>query len=267
MARMKDRKTKSNRVTIPGMSGVEGRITVAEGEYLVKVAEVTQEEGAAAPYLKWKFEIQGKVHNGAPLFYNTSLSTQALWNLRGLLEALQFEVPDDDLDVDPEEFVDLTLMVNVEHDTYEGKKQAKIVDFWAASPSAKSAPADDEDEEDEDEKPAAKKGRKAKGAPVEDDDEEEDEKPAPKSRGKAAPVEDEEVEEKSPRNSRRREKRAEKKAKPKLAQDDLVEMKQDELEDVAERYGFDIDFSELPTLRKMRNAVIGAAEEAGVLEE
>ncbi len=265
MARMKDRKN-AKRVTIPGMAGVEGRITVAEGEYLVEVLEVTQEEGSVAPYLKWKFKVNGKVHNGASLFYNTSLATQALWNLRSLLEALELEIPDEDTDMDVDDFVGRQLMVNVEHDTYEGKKQAKIVDFWPIPPDARDA------EEEEEEKPAKSKAKSSKARSADDAEEEEEEAPA-KSKAKsrreavAEAGEEEEEEKPSPRNARRREKRAEKK-KPMLSQGDLVDMSQEELEDVAEKYGFaDIDFDDLASLRKMRNAVIEAAEEAGVLED
>jgi hypothetical protein len=253
---MKDRKTKGKRVTIPGMAGVEGRVTVAEGEYRVRVAEVTQEEGSAADYLKWKFQVMGKVHSGASIFYNTSLAPQALWNLRGLLEALQFDIPDDDLDVDPDELVGLELMVSVEHDTYEGKKQAKIVDFWPAEGAAEASDEDEDEEEEEEAKPA-RKSRKSKRA------DDEDEAPKRGRKSKRTDDEDEEEEDEAPKKSRK----GKKESKPKLQQDDLVEMKQDELEDVVSTYGFDLDLSDFPTLRKMRNAVIEAAEEAGVLEE
>ena len=253
MARMRDKK-KARRVTIPGMAGVEGRVTVAEGEYLVEVSEVTQEEGGSADYLKWVFEITGKLHNGASLFYNTSFAPQALWNLRSLLEALQFEVPDDDLDMDPTEFVGLKLMVSVEHDTYEGKKQAKIVDFWPA-PEGSAEQNEDEPKsrkarDDDEEKKSSRKSRRSRRQREDDEDND-------------AGAEQNEDEPKSRRGKKSRDKK-----KPALvSQDDLADMKQDELEDVVERLGLDLDLTDYPTLRKMRNAVIDAAEEAGVLEE
>lgn len=258
MARMRE-KSKAKRVTIPGMSGVEGRVTIAEGEYRVRVAEVSEEDGQNYPYLKWKFNVTGKVHDGAPLFYNTSLAPQALWNLRGLLEAMQFDIPDDDLEIDPSEFTDLELMVNVEHDTYDGKKQAKIVDFWPVEGTSKA-----EDDEDEEETKPAKKSRKEKRAEAkaraDSDEDGEDEEET--KRGRKAKRARDEDEDESPKS-----RKGKKQSKAMLQQDDLIEMKQDELEDVIEKYEFDLDLSDFPTLRKMRNAVIEAAEAAGVLEE
>lgn len=232
MARMKDKK-KAKRVTIPGMKGVEGRVTVTEGEYAVKIAEVTQEDGSAAPYLKWKMEIDGGKFDGASLYYNTSLAPQALWNLRSLLEALEQDIPDEDTDIDPEDFVGLPLMVNVEHDTYEGKKQAKIVDFWAGE-------AKEEEE--------APKGKKK--APVEEPEEEEEEE-APKKKRKRGGDDDEDD---APKG------RKSKKSKSVPTEDEIDEMSEEELREVIEEHSLDVDLDDYRTLRKMRAAVLEALE-------
>src|SRR5580698_2478078 len=96
-------------LSIPDLSGVEGRILVAEGEYLVEVDEVTSEEGDAGEYFKWVFAvIDDKKFTGAKLYYNTSLAKNSLWNLKTLLEALGVDIPDEAFDIDPEDLVGKT---------------------------------------------------------------------------------------------------------------------------------------------------------------
>jgi hypothetical protein len=117
------------------LSKVETRKKVEEGEYEVVVTEVTQEEGQKAPYLKWKFKIdEGTDSDGGVLYLNTSLSEQSLWNLKTLLDALGVDIPEDEFDLDLEDLIDQRCMVSVELETYEGKKQSRVVDFWAVEP-------------------------------------------------------------------------------------------------------------------------------------
>lgn len=253
MARMKDKK-KANRVTIPGMKGVEGRVLVAESEHRVVVKTVSMEEGASAEYLKWQFSVEGGKQDGASLYYNTSLAPQALWNLRSLLEAMGQDIPDDDTDMDPSDFEGLTLMVSVEHDTYEGKKQAKIVDFWPAEvedakKESKGKKASKDDDDDDDVK--SKKSRRGK----DDDEGDDDKKPAKKSKRDA----DDDDDDKKPAKKGG-------KKKSKLTQDEVSEMDEDELRDVVKDLELEVDLDDYRTLRKMRAAVIDACDEGGHFE-
>ena len=252
--------------------GVEGRVTVAEGEYLVKVAEVTAETGDKADYLKWKFEIAEGKFAGKFVFTNTSLSPQALWNLRGLLEAMGVETTDNEMDLDLVDYVDRELMVVVEHELYDGKKQARVVDYAAIDedeveekkPSKKRA---DDNEDDEDAKPA----RKKRATADEDEDEDEDEKPTRKPRRAA---DDEDEDDKPTRKSRRRDDveddekpaRGKKKKAAAISADDIQDMSQDELEDLITESDLDIDLGKIRTLSKMRNTVLDAMVEAELVE-
>jgi hypothetical protein len=56
------------------------------------------------------------------------------------------------------------------------------------------------------------------------------------------------------------------KKRPQLTASELLEMNEDELEDVVEKYGLDIDLANLKTLRRKANAIIDGLEEAGLLE-
>lgn len=249
--------------------GVEGRVTIAEGDYTVKVAEVTLEEGQSAEYLKWKFEIQGGKFDGKPLFTNTSLSPQALWNLRGLLEAMGVETPDDEMDLDLADYVDRELMVTVEHEMYEGKKQARVVDYASLDDAAeekedKKSSRRGGNDEDDDEKPA-RRSRKSN-----DDDEGEEKQSRRSRRGRD---ESEEEDEKSARRSRRgrdedEDEKPSKRGKKKpsaISADDVMDMSQDELEDLVTENDLEIDLSKIKTLTKMRNQVVDALDEANLL--
>lgn len=237
---------KSNTISLD-LSKVEGRVSFTEGDHLLEVMEVTQEEGSKAPYLNWKFKAAEGECEGAIVYNNTSLSEQSLWNLRTLLEALGVEIPDSEFDIDLDELVGLEVMGSIELETYEGKKRPRLADFWAAE----AAP------EEKEEKPArSRRGAKAEEA-------EPEEKPARRRRGAKEEAEPEEKPSRSSRGSRN--------AKPEpedvpLTQDDISDMSEDELEDVIKEHKLDVDLDDFSTLRKMRAAVIDAAEEAGVLE-
>lgn len=165
-SRSTSRKKKTSAISLPSLADVESRVDIPDGEYLVKVAEVTQEEGDKAPYLKWVFEIAEGKSEGGKLYNNTSLSEKALWNLKTLLEALGVEIPEDEFDIEPDELVDLELMVSVELETFEGKKRPRIVDFWPVEEEkpkkgAKSSRRGARDEEDDE--PARGKKKTTKG--------------------------------------------------------------------------------------------------------
>ncbi len=140
-------------------TNVESRVLLPEGEYHVAVAEVKSEVGSSSgqPYLAWKFNVisDDEKLNGQTLFLNTSLQANALWNLRNLLETLGVEVPNGPVNLDPAELVELEMIAVVEHESYEGRKRARVVDF---------NPLDDEDtEEEEDEPTPAPTATRAKG--------------------------------------------------------------------------------------------------------
>lgn len=129
---MARRPRKSPSITVD-FSGVESRKTAEEGEQLATVTEVTQEEGQAGDYLAFKL----KNEDGAMIFHNASLAEQSLWATKAWLEALGIDIPEEEVDLDLEDMVDREVMVNIEHETYQGKKQARIVDYWPADDKPK----------------------------------------------------------------------------------------------------------------------------------
>src|SRR5690606_23712495 len=95
------------------------------------------------PYLAWKFRTVDGSHR---LYHNTSLQPQALFNLKQVLVALGVEVPNSVMKLNLDKLVGRECYVEVEHEFYEGRKKARIIDFLA-----KDAVEEDEEEEDEEE--------------------------------------------------------------------------------------------------------------------
>lgn len=154
---------RSSRYIIPiDMSGVETSLLVPEGDYTVVVDEVTLEtsDNSGKEYLKWKFRISEGDYKGQPLYYNTSLQPQALFNLKNVLISLGVTVPSGVMNLDLRSLPGLSCGVSVEHETYEGKKRARIVDFFPLDSMEGEEEEEEldeeleeleEDEEDEDE--------------------------------------------------------------------------------------------------------------------
>lgn len=236
MARMQDKRNARRKggISIPKLADIEGRVLVAEGDYQAKVTGLSQEEGERGDYLAWKFGIIGGKHDGATVYYNTSLVPQALWNLKSLLETLGVEIPDDEFELEEDDVIDLELTVTIEHDTYNGKKQAKVVDF---SPATEEVPKDNkrgkDKEDDKSDRNSRRRERRAERKGKEGD------------------------------GDKRRDSKAKKVEK--VAQEDVNDMGEDELVDLLKEHSLDVDLDEFSTLRRKRAAVIDALEDADLL--
>lgn len=134
-------------------TGVEaGGIVVPEGDYLVEVEDVEQKtsETSGNDYLALTLKVADGDHKGKKLFHNCSLQPQALFNLRGVLEALGFEVPNGPMEFDPADMIGQQCGVTVAHETYEGKKKARPIDFFSADETEDSEEETAEEPETED---------------------------------------------------------------------------------------------------------------------
>lgn len=214
-------------------SGVEGRVLLPEGDYHVRVEVVEQEESSNGnSYLKWTFRTidDDPKLNNKPLWYNTSLLPQALWNLRNLLETLGVDI-EDDMELDLDSYADLECIVSVEHEKYEGKQRAKVTDFQPLV-------------EDSDAKKVMKETADDEG---EDESEEED---------PAEAEEDEEAEEEAEEGDGEEEEVAEKEG---YSREELKDMDQDELSDIVKKHKLKI--RDGLTAKKRRAAIIAALEE------
>ena len=154
------------------MAGVETRKHIPEGDHTMKAVEATVEDGNEHPYISWVFEITEGPAKGGKVYDNTSLAPKALWRLRTVLEAMGIEVPEGRLTIELGEWVKEgnEFIGTIEHEKYEGKTKARIVDIFPKDATGE-ADDEDEDEEDEEEKKPAKKG-KAKEKPEPEEEEE-----------------------------------------------------------------------------------------------
>ena len=232
-------------VSIPGMKDVEGRSVIPEGEHLFTVEELTLEEGEKGDYLKWKLSCDKGV-----LYHNTSLAPQALWNVKGLFEAMGIDPPDDDEEMEIEEFIGKAFMGNVEHEAYNGRMQSRLVDYWptpedsktTSKPSSKTTSKDeDSDGDGKSDKNARRRERRAERRSTEKEDVKEDVKKDTKKDTKKGPA--------------------------KLSGDEVNGMDEEKLAGVIEEYELDVDLDDHATLRKKKAAVVKALEEGDHLED
>lgn len=135
MARRQSRK-KTSAVNVD-FTDVEVRVLLPEGVYDATVEKVTQEENNGKPYLSWEFKTidDDPKFDKKKLYNNTSLQPQSLWVLAQLLDCLGVERPEGPMDLDLEELIGLEISLHVEHEEYEGKTRAKVVDFMAMADS------------------------------------------------------------------------------------------------------------------------------------
>ncbi len=161
-ANSRNRKAKAGVVSVD-FTGVEASGKVEEGRQIVTVdgtPEVKTSDNSGTDYINWKLKAKGGV-----IYHTTSLQPQALWNLRNTLEALGLEVPEGAMDLDLSEVDGLEMGVEVEHESYQGKKRPRIIDVFPAEEI-------EEGEEEEEETPkSSKKPAGKKEEPAKDDDE------------------------------------------------------------------------------------------------
>lgn len=162
-------------------SDTESQASLPEGDFLFEVDEVEQKtsENSGNDYLSITFKVAEGEFKGKKVWHNCSLQPQALFNLRGVLEALGFEVPQGVMELDPADMIGETCGGTVQLEVYEGKKRPRIVEFFSAEELG--------EETEEPAKPAAKASKKAEPA----------EEPAAKPAAKKKAAKKEESEEPS----------------------------------------------------------------------
>ena len=145
------KKTKKKGTLRINMDGVEtGGKTLPEGSYVVKVESVELKESSnGSEYLAFTFEVVEGKNKKAKLFHNCSLQPQALFNLKSVLIALQYEMESVEFDLDLDDLIDLECEVEVTHEMYEGKKKARIVEFSMLEDDDEEESDDDEDDDEE----------------------------------------------------------------------------------------------------------------------
>lgn len=133
------------------LSGVEvSRRAIPEGTYAVVVnkAELTKSR-EGNNMIKMEFEVTEGPHKGAKLFENCSLQPQALFKLKSVMLALGMNIPEGSFDLDTNDLVGLNCEVEVGHETYEGKKRARILEYINAEEADEEEEEEDSDDSDD----------------------------------------------------------------------------------------------------------------------
>lgn len=289
------RKKKSSSVKV-NFKGVESRRTPPEGDYVMEVLEAnTGKSSAGNDQIEFVCEVAKGEYKGVKGYLYCGLADNVLWKLHAFLTALGEDVPEDEMDIDLTELIGKQFVGVLTHETYNGKKRAKLTDFDSLENySGKDADDEDEDEDEDDKKSSkkskakadAKKSKKSKSDDDDDDDEDEDEAPKKgKSKGKSKSDDDDDDDEDEPKGKKSKGKKSKddddddddddepkskkgaKKQPKKYDRDDIEDMDEDELEEVIEESGIDVDLDDYKKLKKKVAAVIDALEEADLLEE
>lgn len=161
-----NRKSKKAGISV-NFSDTESQASLPEGDFLFEVDDVEQKtsENSGNDYLSITFKVGEGEFKGKKVWHNCSLQPQALFNLRGVLEALGFEVPQGVMELDPADMIGETCGGTVQLEVYEGKKRPRIVEFFPAeelgdeeAPEKAEKPAKEPEPEA---KPATKSKKKA----------------------------------------------------------------------------------------------------------
>ena len=199
-------------------TGVESFNRASEGQHVVKIATAEMRESQGGnDMISVAFEVTKGQDKGARVFENYPLAENALWKLKGMLQAIGMKC-EGKVQLDLDKLVGKVCIIEVAHEEYEGKLRARVQECRKLAAAAEN----DEDEVDEDEfddeeeeetpkkktpekkeksKPASKK-KAPMNPPEEEDDEDEDdedwdededeeeEEPAPKKKDakKSAPA-------------------------------------------------------------------------------
>ena len=150
---VKSRKGRASASVNVDLSGVEAsRKTLPEGRYSLVVDNATQKSSREGnPMIAFEFSVAEGKHQGSKLYENCSLQPQALFKLKSVLIALGMDIPNKAFDLDLKDLIGLTCEAEVGHETYEGKKKARILEYLDPSDSEdEDDDSDDSDEEDED---------------------------------------------------------------------------------------------------------------------
>lgn len=212
--------------------GVESRRTPPEGDYPCSVLEATQGvSNNKNDQIEFVCEISKGEYKGVKLYLQCPLLENSLWKLHAFMTSLGVDVPEDEIDIDLSELVGEEFMGVVTHETYNGKKKAKLTDFDTIDNY--SGDADDDD----------KKGKKSKKGKADKDDDKKSSKKDKAGKGK-------------------------KKEPEKVKKSDVEDMDRDDLVELIEEHDLDVDADDKKLKKddKLLAAVLEALDDGDLLE-
>lgn len=149
-------------------TGVESFQRPSEGEHVCKIvsAELKQSQGGN-DMIVVAFEVTKGQDKGARVFENYPLAENALWKLKGMLQAIGMKC-EGKVQLDLDKLVGKICIVSVIDDEYNGQVRSRVQECRKLAAVAEDEDDDEDDIDDED-----------------DEDDEEEEEPAPKKKATA----------------------------------------------------------------------------------
>lgn len=149
-------------------TGVESFQRPSEGEHVCKIvsAELKQSQGGN-DMIVVAFEVTKGQDKGARVYENYPLAENALWKLKGMLQAIGMKC-DGKVQLDLDKLIGKICIVSVIDDEYNGQVRSRVQECRKLAAVAEDEDDDEDDIDDED-----------------DEDDEEEEEPAPKKKAAA----------------------------------------------------------------------------------
>ena len=149
-------------------TGVESFQRPSEGEHVCKIvsAELKQSQGGN-DMIVVAFEVTKGQDKGARVYENYPLAENALWKLKGMLQAIGMKC-DGKVQLDLDKLIGKICIVAVIDDEYNGQVRSRVQECRKLAAVAEDEDDDEDDIDDED-----------------DEDNEEEEEPAPKKKATA----------------------------------------------------------------------------------
>lgn len=147
-------------VNFEGVEAGVNYVHIPEGDYALKVTKVQNKVGqdSGKPYLLFNLKVTAGNSKGLNkvIAHSCSLSKNALWNLRNLLEAAGKTIPAKAIKIDLDKLINLEMAGTVIDDEYDGKKKSIVSAFFPKSElstETEKPKTDDEEVADADSSP------------------------------------------------------------------------------------------------------------------
>jgi uncharacterized protein DUF669 len=131
---------------------------IPEGEYAAKIVSwkkrYKDDDKTNVPYLQWVIQVADGKYKGVPLYENTSLKKDALFNLRNLIYAAtdgKRNVAGKTVEFNPDALVGKRICIVVEDNEYNNTIRSQIADVRPISEMEEEEEGEEEEEEFEEE--------------------------------------------------------------------------------------------------------------------
>lgn len=122
---------------------------VQPGVYSVIVTDAEERTASTGrPGIGLDLEITEGSNKGRAVWDTCWLSEKAMWRMKKMLSALQYEIPAGEFDLNCADLIGRRMFVTVDHEEYDGKTKVRVVDMtvdstWNPADREVPEPADD----------------------------------------------------------------------------------------------------------------------------